>query len=197
MHQSTYDGIDADVVRIAAKRANQLIRQIGFNLSDLEDIQQELICAALEQLRHFDPQIGKKTTFITGIMERKAAQLFRNRTREKRHPSLEAFSFNEPLPNAEDDDCCYSDTVADGQDQAWRLRALIMDVREAAASLPQELQKLAFFHTQLRPDEARREAGFAKSSHHRAMKKIRDHFVRLGVTPSTDVGTDRAGTGNQ
>jgi DNA-directed RNA polymerase specialized sigma24 family protein len=191
MHQSTYDGIDADVVRIAAKRANHLIRQIGFNLSDLEDIQQELICAALDQLPHFNPQIGKKTTFITGIIERKAAQLFRNRTREKRHPSLEAFSLNEPPPDAEDEDCCYGDTVADSRDNGWRLRMLIIDVREAASSLSPELQKLAFFHTQLRPDEARREAGLAKSSHHRAMRKLRDHFVRLGVTPSMeDVGTD-------
>jgi DNA-directed RNA polymerase specialized sigma24 family protein len=198
MHQCIYDGIDADVVRIAAKRANQLIRQIGFSLSDLEDIQQELICAALEQLPRFDPQIGKKTTFITGIMERKAAQLFRNRTREKRHPSLEAFSLDEPPPDAEDEDCCYGDTVADSHDDEWRLRALIIDVGEAIASLPQELQKLAKFHAQLRPDEARREAGLAKSSHNRAMRKMRDHFVRLGVMPSAhEVGTDHEGTGNQ
>jgi DNA-directed RNA polymerase specialized sigma24 family protein len=191
MHSSNYDGIDADVVRIAAKRANHLIRQIGFSESDLEDIQQELICAALDHLPLFDPQIGKKTTFITGIIAKKAAQIFRNRTREKRHPSLEAFSLNEPPPDAEDDDCCYGDTVADSRDNGWRLRMLIIDVREAASSLSPELQKLAFFHTQLRPDEARREAGLAKSSHHRAMRKLRDHFVRLGVTPSMeDVGTD-------
>lgn len=198
MHSCNYDGIDADVVRIAAKRANQLIRQIGFSLSDLEDIQQELICAALEQLRHFDPQIGKKTTFITGIIEKKAAQLFRNRTREKRHPSLEAFSLNESPPDAEDEDCCYQDTVADSHDHGWRLRALLLDVKEAIAALPKELQKLANFHAELRPDEARREAGLAKSSHHRAMRKIRDHFVRLGVMPGAEeVGTNRDGTGNQ
>ena len=94
-------GVDADVVRLAAKRAHSLIGKIGFGSDDLEDLQQELICAALEQLPKFDPERRGKLTFIGGVLDKKAAQLYRNRRRKRRDPYLESYSLDEPiLPSA-------------------------------------------------------------------------------------------------
>ena len=183
IYRNSYTDVDTDVVRLAKKRARSLIKNIGFSADDLKDIQQELICAAIKQLAKFDLSRSGKLTFIGGILDKKAAQLFRNRTREKRHPSLEAFSLDEPLPDAVDECATYGDWLSDEKDRTWQILDLVIDVRGALASLPPKLRVLALFHAEMRPDEARQAACLTKSSHHRAMKQLRKHFERAGFGP--------------
>lgn len=173
-------GVDVDVVRLANKRAHSLTKRPGFCANDLEDLQQELICAAIEQLPKFDSARRGKLTFIGGILDKKAAQLFRNRMREKRDPTREAFSLDAAVPDSDDEAVAYSDLVADENYRAWRLRDLVIDVREALASLSPKLRIFAEFHVELRPSEVRKAAGMSKSSHHRAIKQLRKHFERAG-----------------
>ena len=190
-------GVDADVVRLAAKRAHSLIGKIGFGSDDLEDLQQELICAALEQLPKFDPERRGKLTFIGGVLDKKAAQLYRNRRRKRRDPYLESYSLDEPIPDFEEEGATYCDIMGDEDDRSWRLRDFLIDMRDALASLPPKLRALVELHAVMLPDQARQAAGLAKSVHHRAMKQVRQHFERAGFGPGAKkVGTNRQPTGN-
>ena len=180
-----------------AKRAHSLIGKIGFGSDDLEDLQQELICAALEQLPKFDPERRGKLTFIGGILDKKAAQLYRNRRRKRRDPYLESYSLDEPIPDFEEEGATYCDQTVDENDRSWRLRDFLIDMREALASLPPKLRALVELHAVMLPDQARQAAGLAKSVHHRAMKQVRQHFERAGFGPGgKKVGTNRQPTGN-
>jgi hypothetical protein len=61
-----------------------------------------------------------------------------------------------------------------------RLRA---DLPEALAELPPELRDLCLLHLALKPNAARIKAGMAKSTHHRAIARIRAFFERRGIVP--------------
>lgn len=192
MHFNSYPDIDGDVVQFATRCAHSLVRQVGFTLSDFDDIQQELICVVLNELPSFDPSRSKRTTFIARVLQHKVQQMVRNRTRAKRHPFREAFSLNEACTLSDQSDATYAEVVADGNDDAWRLRELIADVHAAVVALPPKLRNLAILHAHLKPSEARKEAGLAKSSHHRAIRTIREYFHAAGLKP----GTFLAPTGN-
>lgn len=183
MRFNSYSGIDDDVVRSATGCTHALVRQVGFTSSDFDDIQQELVQGVLEALPSFDPSRSKRATFIARVLRRKAQQMVRDRTRAKRHPSQEAFSLNAAHPLSDDEEATYAEVVAGTDDSGWRLRELVLDVDEAVSALPPNLRRLAVLHAHLKPAEARRAAGLAKSSHHRAMRAIREHFSAAGVTP--------------
>ncbi len=48
---NTYEGIDPELVKIVKKAARKAIGKSGFTKSDLPDIEQELMLAALEALK--------------------------------------------------------------------------------------------------------------------------------------------------
>ena len=75
------------------------------------------------------------------------------------------------------------------------LMGLKMDMAAALAALPQNLRELAWLHSHLRYEEARKAAGLAYSSHHRALKRIRQHLEKCGLSPETPKkgGRDRGG----
>ena len=192
-------GIDADALRLSATRAHSLLGKFGFSSADFHDLQQDLLVAALSALQRYDAARGRKLPFIRCVLFKKSLHIVRDFTRQKRNRECEAFSLDAPLPpsECEFDGETHGEVIEDRSDCTWRCLDVIIDVRDALATLPPRLRALAQYHAEMRPDAARRTAGMAKATHSRAMRRIRQHFARIGILPSPKKsGTFGGTTGN-
>ena len=78
------EGIDESVVRLIRRRAKRLVGQVGFTESDVQDIEQILVTHVWQNLAKHDPLRGTKITFAAWIVDRKVANLIKERTASKR-----------------------------------------------------------------------------------------------------------------
>jgi len=196
MFQNKYGGHDAELVRIAIHFASELINSGGYTENDADDIQQELIIAGELALPRFNPARAKRTTFIFHVLRQKALDLAKFINRESRNKAKEALSLDEIWPPDLSEELLWGDVlgVEDTTDECGvvrlnrkDLRPLSMDLQEVLKELPEELRELCRLHSLLRPDEARCTAGMAKSTHHRAIARIREFLTKHGFSPA---GTD-------
>lgn len=196
MFQNKYGGHDADLVRIAIHFASELIHGGGYTKNDADDIQQELIIAGELALPRFNPAQAKRTTFIFHVLRQKALDLAKFINRESRDKAKEALSLDDIWPADLSEELLWGDVlgIENTTDEYGVLRwnrkdsrALNIDLQKAIKELPEDLRNLCRLHSQLRPEEARRAAGMAKSTHHRAIARIREFLVERGFSPA---GTD-------
>ena len=80
-----YDGIDKRIVANVKTYARNLKRNTIFRSMELEDIEQELMCAAFSSLDKFDERYGKFEHFIGKVLTRRCATLIETYTRKKRN----------------------------------------------------------------------------------------------------------------
>jgi RNA polymerase sigma-70 factor (ECF subfamily) len=69
------DVIDGYAARHIRRRAWQLARKVGYTLSDLEDIEQELKQHLLQRLDQFDPAKSRWRTFVVLVVDRRVVHL--------------------------------------------------------------------------------------------------------------------------
>jgi len=200
MFRNSYGGHDADLVHIAKHLARGLAGTAGYTEDDADDLWQTLILAGTLAMPRFDSSKAKRSTFIYDVLRKKAIDLTRRAARTKRDKSLETLSLDEAWEGDESGETAWAELISaentlseDGVVQKDRTdpRPLRMDVEAALADLPPDLRELCRLHSYLRPEEARREAGMAKSTHHRAVAKIREFMVSRGFGAS---GTDSEST---
>jgi RNA polymerase sigma factor (sigma-70 family) len=120
-HARGSDYVDWLVRRTAA----DLVKSRDFNLSDRDDIEQDLIVRLLESWPQFDPAKGSAKTFISTVVRNTVSNLIRRRQRE-----LRTFVNSDALPVVEDS------SHEDGVD-------LKCDVETVLARLPPEDRDLA------------------------------------------------------
>lgn len=189
---------DPDLVRIAMHLASGMVGQSGYTEHDADDLLQILIIAGTLALPRFNQAKAKRSTFIYSVLREKVIDLARHAGRAKRDRTCEAFSLDETWPEDETGETAWGEIIGEehtlNQDGAIRadhadLRPLRADIKEVIEDLPPSLRDLCRLHFALRPEEARREAGMAKSTHHRAIAKIREFMVSRGIcSPGTDSG---------
>lgn len=189
MHQNSYEGIDPDVVRLARARANRVIATKLFDSSEFHDLFQELVVAGLNALPGFRSAQALKTTYLFDAIWNRATDLLRARTSAKRARTSEAYSLDEEVADKDEGALPRHEAVADPSTSNLDRQTALMDVRLAIESLPPSLRTLCELHAQLGSEDARRAAGLAKSSHQRAIERIRAHFHRLGLVAVGDGGT--------
>jgi len=198
MFQNKYGGHDAELVRIAKHLASGLVGTCGFTEHDADDLLQTLIVAGTLAMPRFNGSKATRATFIYNVLREKVVDLSRHALRGKRGTSREKLSLDELWPGSPFEDLLWGDVIgvehtlsenatirADRKD----VDSLRIDLQDVLKDLPPELRELCRLHSQLRPDEARRAAGMAKSSHHRAICRIREFLTEHGFTPA---GTDWA-----
>ena len=76
--------LDPFVKRLVRRKAQQLAGRAGIPRSDRQDIEQHLYLVLVKQWHRFDPQTGHLQAFVTTVVERAVANVFRDRLAEKR-----------------------------------------------------------------------------------------------------------------
>ena len=82
---------------LARRTAADLVKSRDFNLSDRDDIEQDLIVRLLESWPQFDPAKGSATTFISTVVRNTVSNLIRRRQLE-----LRTFVDSDALPVVEE-----------------------------------------------------------------------------------------------
>ncbi len=85
------------------RKARRLVGKAGFHSGDLGDIKQELIVGLLERLPKFDPAKAAYNTFVSRVVDRKIANMLRDRRAEVRDHRREVCSLNDEIDTGEDD----------------------------------------------------------------------------------------------
>ncbi len=193
MFQNRYGEYDAELVRIAKFHAKGLVGNYGYTPGDADDLLQTLILAGVIALARFDESQAKRSTYLYAILRDKVADLARHAERQKRDRRKESFSLDAEWPGDESGETVWADLIGadstvteEGCSRRDRadLHGLRIDLEEALAKLPSNLRKLCRLHSVLGSEDARRAAGMAYSTHHRAIKRIRAHFERRGFFPN-------------
>ena len=200
MFNNTYGEYDAELVRIAMAHAAALVGQHGYTPDDADDILQTLIIAGIIALSRFDPTKAMRSTYLYSTIRDKALDLARRADSQKRDRRKERCSLNAEWPEDETGETVWADVIGientiteDGSPRKdlGDLQGLKMDLAEALASLPPKLRALCCFHAVLDSEDARRAAGMAYSTHHRAIRQIRAYLEKKGFAPKKS-GRDRA-----
>ena len=182
MFQNNYGDYDADLVRIAMAHAASLVGNCGFAQDDADDILQTLIIAGYQALTRFDPSKAKRSTYLYAVIRGRVANLARDADRAKRDRRKDAFSLDAEWPGDASGETPWHDVVGSAdmlpvyggsRKERTDLHGLRIDLAEAIADLPPKLRELCRLHSLLRPEEARRAAGMAHSTHGRAVNRIR------------------------
>ena len=149
MHRNNYSGIDPLAVSIALSAARKAIGH-SFTESDLPDLEQELVLAALNALRSFDPERGNRGALIKTAVTRQLIDLLRYRCYGSRDYRMTS-SLNKELRSEDGEFSTLLDMVAsDGtlggltleQINPYDQEFLNSDVQKVVSRLPVKLQTL-------------------------------------------------------
>lgn len=123
--RNRYDGVDAYAVTKIRYQAHQLARSRAFHLSDIEDLEQELMLDLFRRLPAFDPSRASRNTFIARVVENCAASLIQTAMAEKRGTEVVHESLQTGASDVEGDWLELGDTIPadnglwDGGDRGW------------------------------------------------------------------------------
>lgn len=150
MKTNNYAGLDPHIVAVIARQACKLIGRFGLTAADVHDIEQDL------HLKVWSSLPGLSTTVfaaaINQIVNHEIIDLIRKRERECRDWRNVAFSIDDQIPDAEDEDECISDVMdlaksldaGFGRPISWHeRREMAIDLEESLGCLPDELRDLA------------------------------------------------------
>lgn len=194
MFKNKYGEHDAELVRIAKAHATSLVGNHGFTIDDADDILQTLIIAGIEALSQFDSSKARRSTYLYSSIRHKAISLARYAKGKMRSKCMEKFSLDSDWPGDSTGETQWNDAVGlehtlteNGTPQGNRadILGLRIDVEKALEDLPPKLRELCRFHSQLDVEDARRAAGMSKSSHHRAIKRLRVFLEIRGLKPNS------------
>ncbi|MDH4201381.1 MAG: hypothetical protein OEV87_00610 [Phycisphaerae bacterium] len=131
--------------------AKELIGKCGITPDDLEDIEQEMMIDLLRRLGNYDRSKAKLTTFIKRVLERKIANILRQRCTEKEFLNRSCLSLEKSIQSYDTpgEHITLGDTVTtEYYDKTVRgkmrsredERQLVFDVRQIVAVFPDELR---------------------------------------------------------
>ncbi|OGV47607.1 MAG: hypothetical protein A2017_10015 [Lentisphaerae bacterium GWF2_44_16] len=95
--KNSYEGIDPEIVKQVHWAAMKAIGKSGFTKSDLPDIEQELMIAALEGQKYLRESVKNEKAFISGIINNRIKTIFRERNRKSRNWHKCCLSLNIPV----------------------------------------------------------------------------------------------------
>lgn len=167
--------IDPATAARIARKAGQILRQVGLPRSDREDLEQALALLMLARLARFDPGAGDRAAFVGMVLRQATINVLRHYRAAKRSAavvSLEALvraGADEPAELA-------------GCDNALGERAdAALDVAAALAELPADLRAVAEELCTHSAAEAARRLGVPRATLHERAKEIRAAFEARGL----------------
>lgn len=188
-YRNSYDGIDAYAADLIRHKARQLVGKAGLTENDRQDLEQELMIDLLSRMKHFNPAKGKKTTFMTRIVERRISNILEARFAQCRDWRKCTASLNDPIPGGDDDSTEHIEQVSsDGQmghqgreTIEQRQNDICFDVDRVIATLPEDLQELCEKLQSSNMAEIAREMGVPRSTLYGKLTKLRDAFREAGL----------------
>jgi len=181
--------IDQFAARLIRRKANQLIGRPGFNRSDKEDIEQELRLKLIKHSSSYCPQKGHRHAFVTAIVERRAANLLRDRYAKKRAPHR-IRSLNIVIAEEAGDVIELEDTITQCELDACRgwsardaheLAELVQDMSDTIARLPKHLKELAEGLKTQSIAELARNTGVRRTTLNESVRRLRRRFEKAGL----------------
>jgi RNA polymerase sigma factor (sigma-70 family) len=149
-YQNNYAGIHPFIVAVIARQSRKLIGRYGLTAADVHDIEQDL------HLKVWSSLPGLSTTVfaaaINQIVNHEIIDMIRKRERDCRDWRQVAFSINDVMQDAEDQEEEFSDVMdlakafnaGFGRPASWHeRREMAMDLDDALATLPRELRDMA------------------------------------------------------
>lgn len=147
---NTYEGIDPELVKIVKRTARRAIGKTGLTQSDLPDIEQELILAALEALKRMRKDADSKNAFIFSVAHNRLRSILRSRRGKSKKHHVSCLSLNtvigideneyEELISLIDDDQLIREDFS-----SWNGRHMDFDLpenlNEAIDGLPENLRE--------------------------------------------------------
>ncbi len=188
-YQNSYDGIDAYAADLIRHKARQLVGKAGLTENDRQDLEQELMIDLLSRMKHFNPAKGKKTTFLTRIVERRISNILEARFAQCRDWRKCTASLNDPIPGGNDDSTERIEQVSSDGQMGHQGRETIeqrqndirFDVDRVIAALPEDLQELCEKLQSSNMAEIAREMGVPRSTLYGKLTKLRDAFREAGL----------------
>jgi len=84
-YRNKYDEIDAEIVRIVRSAARKSIGKSGLTPDDLSDIEQELMLAAIDALKHLRKNVKNEKAFVARSVHNRLKSIFRERSRKSKN----------------------------------------------------------------------------------------------------------------
>lgn len=188
-------GIDRYAVQHIRFTARQLAGQAGFGASERKDLEQELFLDLLTRLPQYDPERGRRTTFISRVVANRVSTLIESQKAGLRDYRLRGGSLNERLEDEEGRTVERLDTL-DGEDhllrtgavsRPWEERqALAMDLAALMETLPPEWAMLCRRLRVETVSEISRDTGIARGTIYEWMGKLRGIFEEAGLREYLD-----------
>ncbi len=94
MNKNTYEGIDPELVKIVKGTARRAIGRTGLTKSDLPDIEQELMLAALAALKSMRNGADSKNAFIFRVAHNRLRSILRSRRGKTKKHHVSCLSLN-------------------------------------------------------------------------------------------------------
>jgi RNA polymerase sigma factor (sigma-70 family) len=181
--------LDVWVARLVRKTVRSLLRSPAFSAADREDLEQELTLEVLRRLPRFDPQRGRRESFLARVVESRARTLLRRRSAPcrdwRRRASLDELTKDQDGRRVEvwrtlDADLCRARRGIGVEDGAEGID-LRIDVATAMASLPPDLRRLCAALIRGSARDASRSSGTPRGAVRGKVARIRAHFERCGL----------------
>lgn len=188
-YRNSYAGLDTYAADLIRHKARQLVGKAGFTEDDRDDIEQELMLDLIQRMRHYNPAIAKKTTFMARIVERHISTILEARFAQCRDVRCTVFSLNAKHPNSDGDmeefgEFLSDDSTFKSHPQVSRERReadLRFEFDRSLKSLPTDLQDLCNRLRTHKMAEIARELGIPRSSLYERLTALRRALRDLGL----------------
>lgn len=161
---------DAEIIRHKVRR---LIGRYGFTTSDEPDLQQELAMHVSSHISQHDPARAARGTFVDRIVRNKIANILEHRMAKKRGGRTRPMALDH-VPEG---------LLLDGHVRS-EVIDLGLDMQDALAGLPPELQHIATLLTTNTPSEVARALGLTRGQFRQRQEAIKAYLKSHGLGPS-------------
>jgi len=163
-----------------ALRASLLQTSFGFAADDWDDFRQDLALDCLRRLPRFDGARGNWKGFVHGVVRNHACVLA-SRQIHRRQFQPQGFEGSSELSDG-------SLTVRADEPPAEDFRPLLelgLDTERVLASLPEDLQRIAWYLAEMPISSVRRKTGLTLAQLNRRIRRIRAAFMVAGFVPGS------------
>lgn len=185
------NGVDPYAVQLIKTKARLLVGQVGFTESDCDDLEQELLRDLLERLPKYNPDRGRRSTFIACVVNRKVAKLIRHRKQQRRDYRRNGRSLDDLIENPQGGCVRLGESVSQddydlrmgtySQPEVDRLD-MRLDISMAIAELPPHLHDLVELLRTHSIAAAARELGIPRSTlYGSGLARLREVFEDRGL----------------
>ncbi|MDJ0766774.1 MAG: sigma-70 family RNA polymerase sigma factor [Myxococcota bacterium] len=188
--KNRYDGVDAAAVQLIRRKVRSLIGKAGFRSWDFDDLMQELVIEVLQRLPKFNPNRGKKSSFIGAVINNKVRKMIAVQKTGKRDYRHCTCSLNDILDDGDSGGIERLETVDQERclhllgypkRQAAQICDLSIDLSKVVEDLPEDLAELCYRLEIQSIADISRITGTPRGTIYELIKKIRSRLKAAGL----------------